>query len=160
MLALIFCGLLFSPAQLVEMTVARDAIPKDAANWDRIGLFALMDGDERRLVLLYYYDSDSVAFKEYKAKGIGTNSYPNWFSVHAVYQHASTKWTHQEVFECARVRFVRIAHATAEQLILECRPNFKLISPLPGEDADQAWNRVNKPFTQRISFVHGKLKAE
>src|SRR5262245_20650420 len=95
--------LLLSPADVVEATVDRAVFPKGADNWDRIGLFKLKDGDKDRLVLLYYYDSDSVAEKMMTKGGVGAWTYPNIFHVHAVYQDASEKWVHKEIFGYARV---------------------------------------------------------
>jgi hypothetical protein len=46
--------LLLSPALLVEVSIDRTVFPKNADNWDRVGLFKLKDGEKERLVLLYY----------------------------------------------------------------------------------------------------------
>ncbi len=152
-------ALLFSPADIVEATVDRAAFPNGANNWDRIGLFKLKDGDKDRLVLLYYYDSDSVAEKMMEKKGFAMQTYPNSFDVHAVYQDTSGKWVHKEVFRYARVRFTKIAKAASDRIVLECRPNFT-VRIEPGEDVEKALKRakeINRPFTKQLSFFRGEL---
>lgn len=154
--------LLFSPADVVEATIDRAVFPRGADDWDRIGLFQLKDGDKDRLVLLYYYDSDSVAEKMMKRKGYGVMTYPNSFDVHAVYQVAPGKWVHNEAFGYARVRFTRVAKATSDQVVLECRPNF-MVPIEPGEDSEKALKRareINKPFIKQLSFVGGVLTVK
>jgi hypothetical protein len=154
--------LLFSPFDLVEASIDRAVFPKGADNWDRIGIFKLKDGENDRLVLLYYYDSDSVSEKMMKKKGFGIRTYPNFFDVHAVYQDKTGKWAHKEVFGYARVRFTKVAKAAPDYLILECRPNF-MIRIEPGEDIGKASKRaeeINKPFAKRVSFVDGVLTAK
>lgn len=153
---------LLSPALLVELSIDRGVFPKGADNWDRIGLFQLKDGDKDRLVLLYYYDSDSVAEKMMAKKGFAKQTYPNFFDVHAIYQAAPGKWVHREVFGYARVRFTKVAEASHDHLILECRPNFE-IRIEAGEGIDKALKRaeeINKLFTKRVSFVDGSLTAK
>jgi hypothetical protein len=154
--------LLLSPVDLVEATVDRAVFPKGADNWDRIGVFQLKDADKDRLVLLYCYDSDSVSEKTMKKDGFGFFVYPNSFDVHAVHQDKTGKWTHTRVFGYARVRFTKVAKAAPDHLMLECRPNF-MIRIEPGEDIGAALKRgdeINKPFTERISFVDGVLTAK
>ena len=153
------CILLLSPALIVEFSVDRRVFPNDADDWDRIGLFSLKDGGKDRLVLLYYYDSDSVAEKMMAKKKLAMKSYPNFFDVHAVYQDAGGKWVHKEVFGYARVRFKKVAKITPDALDLECRGNF-MIRVEAGEDLAKAVKRagnINKPFTKRLSFVDGVL---
>jgi hypothetical protein len=162
MIAPIAFFLLLSPFDLVEASIDRAVFPKGADNWDRIGLFKLKDGEKDRLVLVYYYDSDSVTEKMMKKEGIGTGSYPNFFDVQAVYQDKAGKWVHKEVFGYARVRFMKVAKAAPDHLILECRPNF-MIRVEPGENIGEALKRgeeINKPFTKRVSFVDGVLTAK
>jgi len=154
--------LLLSPADVVESTVARSAFPKGFDSWDRIGLFKLKDGDKERLVLLYYYDSDSVGDKEMKKTGFGTYTYPNSFRIYAVYQGPPSKWIHQKVFGYARVRFTKVAKAAPDRIVLECRPNFMVFFD-PGETEEKASMRakeINKPFTRELSFVGGVLTAK
>jgi hypothetical protein len=162
MCALIAWVVLISPFDLIEASVDPTVFPVGADDWDRIGLFKLKDGDKDRLVLLYYYDSDSVGERMLKKRVIGTGIYPNIFHVHAVYQEASEKWVHKEVFGCARVRFTKVATATPERLVLECRPNFSI--PIePGEDVEKLLKRaeeINKPFTKQVCFVDGALTAK
>src|SRR6516225_6119699 len=94
-----FAGiLLLLPALSVEISIDRSVFPKHADDWDRIGLFKLKDGDKERLVLLYYYDSDSVAEKIRAKRGYGGQRYPNSFAVHAVYQADQGKWRQRELF--------------------------------------------------------------
>jgi hypothetical protein len=157
-LALIF---LISPFDLVEASIDRAVFPKQSDKWDRVGIFKLKDGENDRLVLLYYYDSDSVAEKMMKKEGFALQTYPNFFDVHAVYQDKTGKWTHKEIFGYARVRFTKVAKTAPDHVILECRPNF-MIRIEPGEDIGKALKRaeeINKPFTKRVSFVDGVLTA-
>jgi hypothetical protein len=154
--------LLLSPFDLVEASIDRAVFPKRADKWDRIGIFKLKDGENDRLVLLYYYDSDSVAEKMMKKEGFAVQTYPNFFDVHAAYQDKAGKWTHKEVFGYARVRFTKVAKVALDHLILECRPNF-MIRIEPGEDISKGLKRaeeINKPFTKRMSFVDGVLTAK
>lgn len=154
--------LLLSPATLVELSVDRAVFPKGAANWDRIGLFTLKDGKSSRLVLLYCYDSDSVAWKMMAKNGFASSTYPNSFSVHAIHQNACGKWIHQRVFGFARVRFTKVAKATSDHVVLECRPNF-MVRIEPGEAGEKALKRgeeINRPFTKSVSFVGGQLAAK
>lgn len=157
--ALIF---LLSPFDLAEASIDRAVFPKGASDWDRIGIFKLKDGENDRLVLLYYYDSDSVCEKMRQKEGFGIGGYPNFFDVHAVYQDKTGKWAHKEVFGYARVRFTKVAKAAPDYLILECRPNF-MTAIKPGETVGEASKRaeeINRPFTQRVSFVDGVLTAK
>jgi hypothetical protein len=162
MLTPIACILLISPALLIELTVPRAVFPKGADEWDRIGLFELKDGDTSRLVLLYFRDTDSIAEKAMARTGALMKSYPNFFDVHAIYQAASGKWVHQEVFRNGRVRFSKVAEVTADHVVLECRANF-LIFLEPGQDVAKAMKRaeeINKPFTRRVAFSNGVLTAK
>jgi hypothetical protein len=162
MFASIACVLLLSPFDLIEASIDRAVFPERSDNWDRIGLFKLKDGEKDRLVLLYYYDSDSVSERIMKKEGIAARIYPNSFSVHAVYPDASGKWVHKEVFGYGRVRFTKVAKATPDHLVLECRPNF-MIEIERGEDIGKALKRakeINKPFEKRVSFVDGALTAK
>jgi hypothetical protein len=142
--------LLLSPDVLVEgavkLSIDRNVFPKGADNWDRIGLFKLKDGGEDRLVLLYYYDSDSVASKKEREGRYRGRFYPNSFGVHAVYQTAPGKWAYKEVFGYTRVGFIRVAKAAPDYLLLECRSKF-------------IGRGVNKSFTERVSFLDGMLTA-
>jgi hypothetical protein len=154
--------LLLSPFDFVEASIDRTVFPKGADNWDRIGLFKLQDGENDRLVLLYYNDTDSVSKKMMKKGGSGIWIYPNFFGVHAVYQDKAGKWAHKEVFGYARVRFTRVAKGAPDHLMLECRLNV-VIRIEPGEDTEKALKRadeINKPFTKRVSFVDGVLTAK
>ena len=154
--------LLLSPFDIVEASIARSIFPKAHDNWNRIGLFVLKDGDKDRLVLLYYYDSDSVAEKMMTKKGFAMQSYPNFFDVHAVYQDQSGKWKHQEVFGYARVRFLKVEKVAPDHLILQCRPNF-MVRIEAGEDIEKALKRgaeINKPFARNVAFSNGKLTAK
>jgi hypothetical protein len=154
--------LILSPFDVVEASIDRAAFPKGVDNWDRIGLFLLKDGDKDRLVLLYYYDSDSVAEKMMAKKGFADKSYPNFFHVHAVYQDRSGNWRHQEVFGYARVRFTKVQEVASDHLILECRPNV-MIQIEPGESIGKALKRaaeINKPFTHRVAFRDGELTSK
>lgn len=153
------CFLLLSPALMIELSIDRTVIPKGADNWNRIGLFKLRDGGNDRLILLYYYDSDSVAEKIMAKKGSATFSYPNFFDVHAIYQAAPGKWAHKEVFGFARVRFNKVAKVAPDHLVRECRPNFMIRL----EDLDNQLKRgeeINKPFTMRVLFIDGVLTAK
>ena len=120
------CVLLLSPAILVELSIDRSIFPKGADNWDRVGLFKLKDGKNERLVLLYCCDSDSVAEKMMAKHGFSMKMYPNSFAVHAIHQNESGKWVHKEALGYARVRFTKVAKVTPDELILECRPNFRI----------------------------------
>ena len=154
--------LLLSPFDLIEASIDRTVFPKNADDWDRIGLFKLKDGDKDRLVLLYCYDSDSVTHKMMTKKDSATCTYPNSFAVHAVYQNDSGKWVHQEVFGFARVRFTKVAKIGPDNLVLECRPNF-MIQIKPGDDLKKALKReaeINRPFTESVSFKGGRLIAK
>src|SRR5262245_1953121 len=154
--------LLLFPFDLVEVTVNREVFPNGSDNWDRIGLFKLKDGTKDRLVLLYCYDSDSVAEKVMAKGGIAVWTYPNSFTLHAIHQNDAGKWVHQEVFGFARVRFTKVAKVAPDHLVLECRPNF-MIRIEDGEDIGKALKRaeeINKPFTRRVSFVDGVLSAK
>ena len=125
--------LLISPALLVEHSIDRTLFPKGAEKWDRIGLFRLKDGDQYRSVLLYYYDSDSVAAKARAKGGVAIQTYPNFFDVHAIYQVAPGKWVHQEVFGFARGGFSKVANVAPDFLVLECRPKV-MVHLEAGED--------------------------
>ena len=154
--------LLFSPFDIVEASIDCSVFPKGHDSWDHIGLYVLKDGDKDRLVLLYYYDSDSVAEKARAKKGFAMRSYPNFFNVQAVFQDRSGKWKHQEVFGYARVRFLKVEKVAPDHLIVQCRPNF-MIEIEAGEDIEKALKRgaeINKPFTRRIEFSEGKLTAK
>jgi hypothetical protein len=162
MFALIAWALMPPTFDLVEASVDPAVFPKGAENWDRIGLFTLKDGEKDRLVLLYSYDSDSVSERAMKKDRFVLQVYPNVFAVHAVYRGASGRWVHKEVFGSARVRFSKVAKATPDHLVLECRPNF-MIRIKPGQDIGKALKRgedINKPFTVRVSFVDGGLTAK
>jgi hypothetical protein len=163
MVTLLIYVLLHSPAVLVELSIDQSVFPERANNWDRIGLFKLKDGKEDRLVLMYYYDSDSVCQKMRKRHGFGVSTYPNCFDVHAVYQDGRGKWVHQEVIGYARVGFTRVVKAMPDRLILECRPKFR-ISVEPGKDgvryALKRAEEINKPFNRSVSFENGKLVAK
>ena len=163
MLIPITCVLIFSPAFWVELTIDRSVFPKDVDNLDRVGLFKLKDGHNDRLVLLYYYDSDSVAEKSMAKNGFTMKSYPNFFSVHAIHQVESGKWVNKEVFGFARVRFTKVAKVTPEYLILECRPNFIIRLDLLKDTGQGSLKRaaeINRPFTMQVSFVSGVLTAK
>jgi hypothetical protein len=153
--------LVLSPFDIVEASIDRSVFPKGYDNWDRIGLYALKDGDKDRLVLMNYYDSDSVAEKMIAKKGFASQSYPNFFNVHAVYQDRSGKWKHQEIFGYARVRFMKVEKVAPDHLRLKCRPNF-MIRFEAGEDIEKTLKRgaeINKPFTRRVEFRDGKLTS-
>jgi hypothetical protein len=151
--------LLLSPFDLVEASIDRAVFPKAAGDWDRIGLFKLKDGVNDRLVLLYYYDSDSVCEKMLKKEGFGFGTSPNVFDIHAVYEDQTGKWAHKKVFGCTRIHFTKVAKVAPDHLILEYRSNF--MNPIkPDEDIAKASKRaeeINKPFTKRISLVDGVL---
>jgi hypothetical protein len=157
----VFASVIFlSPIDVVEASINRDTFPKGAKDWNRIGLFKLNDGKEDRLVLLYYYDSDSVADKILARDGSATIFYPNVFSIHAIHQDKTGKWIHRTLMQYSRVRFVRTVKVAPDHLVLECRPNFRIE---PGEDTDDKLKRekqINKPFQNRVSFVDSVLEAK
>ncbi len=162
MLMSLTCALLISPALLVELSIDRHVFPKGADTWERIGLFTLKDGGKDRLVLLYFYDSDTVAEKRMAKEGSAPALYPNIFSVHAICQGEPGKWAHREVFGYARVRFRKVAKLMPDHLVLECRPNF-MVRIEAGEDIEKALKRaeeINKPFRKQVSFVDGVLTAK
>jgi hypothetical protein len=155
------CALLISPALVVELSIDRHVFPKGAEVWERIGLFTLKDGDKDRLVLLYFYDSDTVAEKALAREEPAPATYPNSFGVHAIYQAAPGRWVHREVFGYARVRFRKVVKVTPGCVTLECRPNF-MVSIEAGEDGEKALRRaeeINKPFEKQVLFVDGVLTA-
>jgi hypothetical protein len=138
--------LLPSPPLLVELSIDRNVYPKHARTWDRIGLFRLKDGDNHRLVLLYYYDSDSE---------LGFTMVPNDFAIDAIYQDASGKWAHKRLLSAARLCFTRIAKIAPDHVVLECGPSFAILgsSEKPLRTSNERENRYKK----RVSFIGGVL---
>lgn len=154
--------LLLDPFTVVELSIERSVFPKEAENWDRIGFFKLKDGENQRLVLLYCYDTDSIAEKQIGRGKMGSFFYPNVFLIHALYKNAAGKWIHKEVISFGRVRFMKVTKATLDEVVLELCPNFRILIK-PGEDLAKVVKRaaeINKPFTKSLSFVNGILTAK
>jgi hypothetical protein len=138
-------------------TAARAHLPPRARDWDFIGAFKLKDGKKERAVTLYYRDSDSVAQKCMERGEPSFGIYPNLFSVFAVYQDASGKWVHKEIYSAARVGFVGVKRRTPESVVIELSPRF-MVFLRPGDNFEERsrWlEKANKPFTRRLTFEAG-----
>jgi hypothetical protein len=136
---------------------ARAHLPKEARDWDFIGAFKFRDRDKERSVTLYYVDSDSLAEKRSARGELSFFSYPNHFSVRAVYENCSGTWVHKEIYRAARVGFVRVKSRSPEAVVLELSPRF-IVSIQPGENFEETakWlKEVNKPFEKRLTFEAG-----
>jgi hypothetical protein len=140
--------ILFTPFDLIEASIDRTVLTKDVRSvLDPIGVYALKDGKNDRLVLLYIHDSDWVTAKANMKKGTALPSiWPNAIQVHAVYQDETGKWTRRELLSFGKFHFTRVAKAAPDHILLEfCPAN---IHPL------------NQPIEKRIVFVDGGLIAK
>jgi hypothetical protein len=150
----ITCGHLGEPPVLVFFSGGRPNVPlpKGSEDWDYLGTFRLVEGRKTFTVCLYAQDTDSIA-----AKREGGGSYPNFFSLHAMYRAGSGAWVHKKVYGAARVRFSRIVSVTPDAAVLELCPNVMIFSG-PNGYPDWVLERaaeINKPFTERLRIVGG-----
>jgi hypothetical protein len=136
---------------------ARAHLPKEAQDWDFIGAFKFRDRDKERAIAVYYVDSDSLAEKRSARGQLSVFSYPNFFSVRAVYENCAGTWVHKELYRAARVGFVRVKSRSSEAVVLELSPRF-IVSIQLGENFEEKakWlEEVNKPFEKRLTFEAG-----
>jgi hypothetical protein len=157
----IICALILSPALLVEATIDPSIFPERAKQWDRIGLYSIKKEKNDILLLLYFHDTSSVAFKAMKENKPGVYIYPNSLSMHGVFRNESNKWIHQELFFQTRTSFGKVLKTDSSNVVVECRP-YLIIRKFNGEtfeDLEKRRLEVSRPFAVSISFVDGRLRA-
>jgi hypothetical protein len=131
---------------------ARSHFPTDAKYWDSIGVFRLKGQDRERVIALYFLDSDSELFEFPGA------TWPNFFSIHAVYEAQPGNWVHNVAYSRARVGFRKVLKIEPTAVVLELLPKCMLYTSSP--DEMKRAMEINKPLQVSFSFENGILVAK
>jgi hypothetical protein len=140
-------------------------LPQGADDWDGIGTYTLGSGGSATTVKLYVYDSDSVADKQARrGHTLVGRTYPNFFSIHAVYRVGDGRWKHQELYRVARVGFHKVVEAKPEAVKLQVRSKLILFPDAEGSLPDwldeQQIREIYEPVTMTLSVKDGSLVLE
>jgi hypothetical protein len=106
--------------------------PKGAEDWDEIGTYTLKGEKASVTIKLYVLDSDSVADKKEKKGTIALRTYPNYFSIHAIYQVNDGPWKHKTLYSCWRVGFLKVTEVKRERVSLQVRSKFIMMMKSDG----------------------------
>jgi hypothetical protein len=146
------------PSEDLRALAKQVSLPAGAADkWDAIGTYTLKGRKVPTTVKLYYSDSDSIADKVARARGrrFGTKTYPNFFSIHAVYREGDGPWKHKELYGGPRVGFSKVAEVKPEAVTIQLRSKLKLIINRRIRWSDEDLKRLSTPISTRLSLKDG-----
>ncbi len=132
------------------------ALPAGAAEkWDAIGTYTIKQGKATTIVKLYFSDSDSIADKAERRGGIGMRTYPNFFSIHAVYREGDGPWKHKELYRVARVGFWKVSEVKPEAVTVQVRSKAIIFSNSPIRFTGEDLKRIFEPVPLRLTLTDG-----
>jgi hypothetical protein len=144
------------PALEIRALAKQVALPAGAAErWDVIGTYTIKERKATATVKLYYADSDSIADKVERKGGIGMRTYPNFFSIHAVYRNGDGPWKYTEMYRVARVGFWKVAEVKPDAVTLQVRSKLILFSNSPIRFTEEERRRIYEPVSMRLTVKDG-----
>ena len=148
------------PTYPVDIAARADLGPK-ARWWGFVGSFELHEKGGRKVVALYYSDSN--------VNGWDIMRYPNFFALHAVTQDGMGRWIGHQVYSSTICHFGHVVGYTLASLRVEIQPEWILMcnpewSPAEREEWLKIAAKANTPFTVTLSIRDGcpfsSLKGE
>ena len=148
------------PALELRTLAKQVRLPANAAEeWDAIGTYTLKGEKATTTVKLYYADSDSIAKKMERKRGMG-RIYPNSFSIHAVYREGDGSWKYKELYRVGRVGFWKVAEITPEVVTVQVRSKAIIFSNNPIHFTDEELKRMYEPASMQLTLKDGVPSLE
>ena len=124
-------------------------LPKQADFWKEIGTYEVKEKDTTVKVKVYSVDTDDSAF-------LG-GSYPNSFSLHAVYQVGDGPWQYKKLYAVGRVGFHKVLEVKPDAVKFQVRS--KLMILMDGDDSlqldEKQLEEIYRPRTKTLSVKKG-----
>ena len=145
------------PALELRALAKQVALPAGAAEkWDAIGNYTIIEAKATTTVKLYYSDSDSIADKQRRRGNVGVgSSYPNFFSIHAIYRVSRGPWKYEKLFGGARVGFWKVVEVKPEAVTIQVRSKHIIFSNNPIQLTHEQLKEIYEPMPLRLTMKDG-----